>query len=243
MQLPLLRVSVVVRGEAARSADTLKTCVDRPVFLRHECADLIFPVHDEPRRNGLHTARRQPLAHLFPQQRTELIADYPVEHTPRLLRVHEVLIDGARLRDGAAHHVLCDLVEGHAHRLIVRNVQQILEVPRDRLSLAVRVSCEIDVLTFFCAVAQLLDDGLLACQRAVFRLEIMLDVHAQRALRQIAQMAHAGLDLVVRAKIFPDGLCLRRRLDNDQICFFLRHFCLHAYFSAREKRLAGSLLI
>ena len=235
VKLPLFRVAVIVRHKAAGLIRSVELGVDRPVFLRLEGTDLVFAVNDKARRDRLHTARGQTLAHFFPQQRAELIADDAVQHAPCLLRVDQILIDGARLGNGTADDVLRDLIEGHAHRPVVRNVQQIFEMPRDRLALAVRVSREVDVFAFFRAVAQILDDAFLARQRAVFRLEIMLDVHAERALGQISQVAHAGLDHVVRSEIFSDGLRFGGRLHDDQICLFLRHASLQClFFRERE---------
>ena len=65
-------------------------------------------------------------------------------------------------------------------------------------------------------VLQLLEDLLAAGDDFVRRLEPFVDVDAELALRQIADVPHRGDDLVVLAEIFVDGLRLRRRLDDDQ---------------------------
>ena len=83
-------------------------------------------------------------------------------------------------------------------------------MPRDRLSLAVRVSCKIDVLCGFGSAAQLGDDRGLAGQRLIVRFKIVLQIDAHLALGQVAQVAHAGLDAIIRAEIFSNGLCFRR---------------------------------
>ncbi len=48
--------------------------------------------------------------------------------------------------------------------------------------------------------------------------EVVVDVDAELALRQIADVSHRRDDLVVAPEIFVDGLRLRRRLDHDE-CF------------------------
>ena len=217
--------------KAASLADAAEIHIQRPVFLRLEGADLVFPVDDQARGDRLHTAGRQTLADLPPQQRAELIADDPVEHAAGLLRIDQVLVDGTRMLDGFLHDAARDLVEGHAVGRIVRDGQQIFQVPGDGLAFAVRVRCEIDAVGVLCGLLQLRDDLFLALERIVFRLKVMLDIDAQRALRQIAQVAHAGLDLIVGTEIFSDGFGLRRRFHDDQILFCVRHRRLHVIFS------------
>ena len=38
----------------------------------------------------------------------------------------------------------------------------------------------------------------------------LLQIDAHLALGQVAQVAHAGLDAIIRAEIFSNGLCFRR---------------------------------
>ena len=64
--------------------------VDRPILLRHECADFLLALDDQPQRDGLHPARREAAPHLVPEQRRNLVAHDAVEHSPRLLRIHQV---------------------------------------------------------------------------------------------------------------------------------------------------------
>lgn len=186
-----------MRGKAAGLSGARKLHVKRPVFLRHKGADLIFTVDNEPRRDRLHAAGRQALADLLPQKRAELIAHDAVEHAARLLRIDQILVDPARLLDGFAHNVLCDFVEGHALRLLIRDIQQVFQVPRNGLALAVRVGCQKDIFTALGRAAQLRDDLFFSLERLILRLKIVFNIHAHRALRQIAQMSHAGLDLIV----------------------------------------------
>src|SRR5207344_686254 len=83
---------------------------------------------------------------LGPQEVRDLVADEPVDDAARLLRVHAVLVDRARVLDRAGHGRLRDLVELRAveRRLRRAGPEHLLEVPADRLALAVRVGREVD---------------------------------------------------------------------------------------------------
>ncbi len=132
--------------------------LDRPVFLGHERADLVFAVDDQTGRDALHTACGQAALDLAPQERRELIAYDTVEDTARLLRVDQIDVDVARTCDARADSLLGDLVEGHAARIAVLELEQLLDMPRNRFSLAVRVSREIDEVRLADLAADFLDD-------------------------------------------------------------------------------------
>ena len=133
--------------------------------------------------------------------------------------------------DGLLHNVARNLVEGHAVCLIVRNVQQIFQMPGDGFALAVRVGCKVDAARALRSLTQICDDLFLSLERLILRLKIVFNIDAQRALWQITQMSHAGLDLIVGAEVFSDGFGLRGRLHDDQILFCVRHRRLHVIFS------------
>ena len=192
--------------------------VDGPVFLRLEGLDLALAVHDHAGDDALHAPGGQAGAHLAPQEGRELVADDAVEDAARLLRVDQVHVDVARLLHRLGDGVLRDLVEGHAARLAVRQVEQLAQVPGDGLALAVRVGGEIDAVGLVGGGAQLADDLVLALDGLVIGREIVVDVNAQRLFRQIAQVAHRGLDLVIAAQILGDGFGLGGGFDNQQLC-------------------------
>ena len=129
VQLALLFLAVIVRREAARLVQAAQQHVDRPVFLRHEGLDLLLALHDKTRGNRLHAPGGQAAADLLPQQRAELVADDAVENAAGLLGIHQIIIDAARLLNAARYDVFRDLVERHALRLVVRQLQQLLQLP------------------------------------------------------------------------------------------------------------------
>ena len=138
----LFRRAVKACRERARAA--VKQCVEQPVLLRLEGADLIFTVDHDARGHRLHAAGGQAGLDLAPEQRAEFIAHDAVKNAARLLRVDQILIDLARVLDALGDDLFRDLVERHALGLVIRQIQQLLQVPRNSLSLAVRVGREID---------------------------------------------------------------------------------------------------
>ena len=76
--------------------------LDRPVLAGGERLDLALALDDEADRDRLDAAGRQAAADLARQQRAERVADEAVDDAPRLLRVDEVLVDVARVRERLA---------------------------------------------------------------------------------------------------------------------------------------------
>ena len=103
--------------------------VQRPILLRYEIRDLLFPLGHQTHGHGLDTACRQAAADLLPQQRAELVADDAVKDPAGLLGIHQIIIDAARLLNAARYDIFRDLVERHALRLVVRQLQQLLQMP------------------------------------------------------------------------------------------------------------------
>ena len=207
-------VAVVARGELT-AVRGLEQRLDRPVFLGHERADLVFAVHDQTGRDALHAARGQAALDLAPQEGRQLVAYDAVEDAARLLRVDQIDVNVARVVDAVFDRLLGDLVEGDALGILVPQLKQFLDVPRDRLALAVRVGCEVDEIAFADLAADLFDDFIFSLDRHIFRLEIVLNIDAHFLFRQIAQMPHRRLDHIVRPQVFADGLGLGRRLHDN----------------------------
>src|SRR5205085_10165846 len=90
------------------------------------------------------------------------------------------------------------------------------DVPRDGFALAVRVGGKQHALR---RLGRLLDlgEGLgLLLDGDVFGREAVVHVHAQLALRQVAHVPHGRLHGVARGQVFPAGLRLGGRLDDDE---------------------------
>ena len=188
-----------------------------PVFLRLERLDLRLPVADHARSDGLHAARGQALLDLHPQQRADLVAHQAVEHAARLLRIDQLLIDGARLLDGALDRLFRDLVEFHAARAVRVDAQDVRQVPGDRLALAVRVGRENDGLGASGLLADALEHLAAAPDRDILGFKVVLNIDAQLGLGQVADVAVGGLHLVRPAQELGDGARLGGRLHNHQL--------------------------
>ena len=191
-------------------------CVDRPVFPRLECADLVFSVHNQTHRDRLHSACGKSAADFAPEERAELIADDAVENAARLLRIDKIKVDLVRMRHTCLHTGFGDLIELDAVVLFGIEPEQLRQMPRNRFTLAVRVRCEPDARAFLCARFQILDNILFALHFDIGRLKIVLDIHAELGFRQIAHMAHRSNDLKAGAEIFLYGFRLSRRLNDHK---------------------------
>jgi hypothetical protein len=94
----------------------------------------------------LDAAGREPVTDLFPEERRHGVADKPVDDSSSLLGIHEVLIDLARMLEGFLDGGGGDLVEGDTAELGFRDLDDVGEVPRDRLALAVEVGGQPDMV-------------------------------------------------------------------------------------------------
>ena len=102
------------------------------------------------------------------------------------------MIDLARAGHRLAGPLLGDLVEDDAvDRLGRRAPVACIEVPGDGLALAVRVGRQVDLARRLDALLELLDELGLVARHDVLRGEVVVDVDAQRALGQVADVAHA----------------------------------------------------
>ena len=170
---------------------------DRPVFLGLERLDLPFPLDDEAQRDRLHAPRRETVADLIVQKRRELVAHEAVEHAARLLRVDEVVIDRARRFQSMTDRLGRDLVELDAVPAVLGKPQHRLQMPTDRLALAVGVGREIYPVGMRRFVGEALDDRLLPRGIDITRFVIFICRNAELLLRQVADVAARGVHLIL----------------------------------------------
>src|SRR6185369_13114163 len=177
---------------------------------------------DHAQRGALHAAGRSSRqSRLLPQQRRQVETDEIVKRTPRLLRVHEILRNAARLRDRFADGVARDLVEHHAmHVLAVEYVellQQLDQVPGDRFALAVRVGREVERVGLLERAGDGLHVLLVLLEDLVAHGELALRVDRAFLRHQVAHVTIRSQYLEVLAEILLDGLRLGRRLNDDEV--------------------------
>src|SRR6184192_1204502 len=221
------------RREGRRLA-RLEPGLDRPVLLGREGADLALALADDADGDRLHAARREPAAHLVPEQRRELVADQPVEDAARLLRVEAVLVELAGLLERLEDRLLRDLVEQHAMDVLPPRAELLRDVPGDGLALAVGVRRQVDVLLVLGGFLDVLEHLRLALDDVVLGREVALEVDPELRLGQVHHVADRGLHLVVPPEVLAERPGLGRRLDDDEV---LGHGLQAA---RRQKRLPGS---
>ena len=231
-----------LRDERLRVAGLAGLDAEELVRLRHEGVDLALALDEEPQRDGLHaTGRQRPVVravHVLPQQRRDLVADEAVEDAARLLGVDERHVDVARRLHGLADGRLRDLVvRDAAERLRARaGAENLLQMPGDRLSLAVRVAREVDLARVLHRALQLRDDLLLPLRDDIRRHErprlgpLLDDLDRAVLLRQVANVPDRRLDDELVAEIFPDCLGLRRRLHYQQFLVHVGNYTTNRTF-------------
>ena len=208
---------MIASHKRAFLAHPVQIYFQRPVFLGLERTDLIFTIYHQTGSHRLNTACRQTTANLFPQQRRQLVTHDPVQYTASLLGIHQTVVDGSGIGDGLLYHLLGDLIKCHTICLVLRQLQKLLQMPGDSFALTVRVSCQVYGICRLCRLAQVGNDLRLAFHRDILRLKAVVNIHAHGALGQIPQVAHAGLNGILRSQIFSNGLRLGRRLHNYEI--------------------------
>ena len=99
------------------------------VLLFLEAHDFTLTVHDESKCDALHTSCRQLRLDLAPENRGELETDEPVQHTPCLLRVHEIHVNVPRCLDRILDGSLCDFVENDSLGILFLESESLEKVP------------------------------------------------------------------------------------------------------------------
>ena len=217
-----------IRGECAD---------DVPVARGTEGDALALTVDDEPDGDRLHaTGRLRLAADLLPQHLRHGVAVEPIDDAAGLLRLDELHVEVTRVRDRLADGLWRDLVEDHALDGDLGS-QDLQQVPRDGLALAVLVRREKELVGILERLLQVADRLLLGLVDDVVGLEVVVDVDRQlgpgllpdrlgklgRLRREVADMTDRGHDRVVRAEIAGDLLRLCGRLDDHQglVCHVL----------------------
>ena len=189
---------------------------NRPIFLRRESQNFALTLHNHAQRYGLHAACGDSPPDLVPKQRADLITDKPVEYPSGLLRIHNVLIDAPGFFHGCPNRLRSDLVEENAEDLAFVVVENLFQVLADRFAFTIRVRSEKDALSPFCCRAEFLDNLFFSRNEFVDRLEIVFDIDAQLALRQILDVAKRSLHHEFLAEIFVYRVGFCRRFHNHQ---------------------------
>ncbi len=196
-----------------------ETNVDAPVLDGNERPDLALALDDQPHRDRLHPARRQPGTNLLPQQRRDAVAHEAVEDATGLLGVVELQVDRARLTERLEDRVAGDLGERHALRGRRVDPEQGRDVVRDRLALTVVVRRQDQIARAGLEdLLQLSHVTLRVLGHHVVRRERVLDVDAEApvALAEVTDVPIRSPDGVVAAQVLLDRLRLGGRFDDHE---------------------------
>ena len=137
------------------------------------------------------------------------------------MRPNKIVGQVARIVDGLLHGGLGDLVEHHAvNGLAVQGVfflEQLDKVPGNRLSLAIRVSCEVQCVCFLERLDDRLDVLFVSLDDLVFHRKVIVGVDSANLGNQVAYVPVRGEDVKILTQVLADRLRLGRRLNNDEI--------------------------
>ena len=106
----------------------------------YELLYLAFALHNKTYRYRLHAPCAQARDDLFPQHWRELEAHNAIHHAASLLRVHQVVVNIAGMIDRLQNGLLGGVVEGDTAYLLLRQLEYLLDMPCDGLSLAVGIA-------------------------------------------------------------------------------------------------------
>ena len=119
---------------------------NQPEFLRVKGADQTLAFDDDLHRYGLDPAGAEAAGDLLPQQRTYLIADDTVQDASCLLGHYLVHIELSGIGKGLLDGVFGNGVEDHAVGILLGYAERLSQMPGNRLALAVKVSCQIQLV-------------------------------------------------------------------------------------------------
>src|SRR5262249_3389832 len=188
------QASVKVRRQFGR-----KICFDRPVLGLCKVPDLSFAFDDKPQGDRLNPARRKAPTNFVPEKRADLIANYTVQKSTRLLSVYEVFIDVCRMFERLLDGLLCDLVKKDStdgFATLATAFKLLFYMPAYGFSLAVGVRCDIDSFGFLCRRLEFLYYFFLAVNYFVGWLKLMLKIDAYSLLRQVLDVSNRSEDFV-----------------------------------------------
>ena len=207
-QRRLFAVHLAQRGGELRGLLGLQPGVERPVLDGDEGPDLALAIDDQAHRHRLYASGRQAATDLVPQQRREAVADQTVQHAARLLGVDLLDVDAARVLERRPYGPLGDLVEGDAVDVLLRDRQLLGQMPADRLPFPVGVGGDVERVDLLGGLLEIVEHLLLGGCDHVLGLELLLGIHAELGLGQVAHVPHGGLDDVLAVQVLRDRLHL-----------------------------------
>ena len=220
VQLGLLAVQgIEPQGEGgfpAAGAGQQRVGGNIPVFLGDKVLDVLLTIHHQPGGDRLHASGAQAFFHLGPQKRADLVAHQPIQGAAGLLGVHPFHVDGTGIFQRGFHGLLGHFMEfdaagrGHIH------TQGLGQVPGNSFSFAVRVGCQKDFGSVLGFLSDLGEDLASAMDGDVLHGEVLIHVHTQLGLGQVAHVPLGRFHFVAPPQKFGDGARLGGRFHDNQ---------------------------
>ena len=209
-----LAVTTVQLGGQLTVCSIFQQSLDTPVLARFEDFDFIFSFTDHAQGDRLDTAGRKPVADLFPEERREVKTDQVIKNRAGLLSINHIPGDGARMGHRFIDRRFGDFMESDPHDLrlsgLLINPESFQQMPGDRFSFAVEVSCEDQFITLGDLFFQ--DADMLGTfrQNMISGRKVVFDINRALLAWQRPHMTVRGQHLVALAQKFFDSFCFRR---------------------------------
>jgi hypothetical protein len=189
--------------------------LDGPVLLRLEGANLPLPLDDQAEGDGLYSPGGESGLDAVPEDGAGLVAHQTIENPACLLRLHLVVVNDARFGDGLLDRIFGNLVEQDPVQRCL-GIQLVGHVPRDRLTLAIGVRCQVHSTRRLGCVLQLVKGLGLSFNSDVLGLKPVVDVDAELPGRKVPHMSDRGFDIEAPAKVLADALGLGRGFHHHE---------------------------
>ena len=190
--LPGMEGSGEQMGRRRRVGIPVQFRFQRPPFYGDKGGDFLLPFHNHAESHGLYPACGEAELDLEPEQGADFVAHQPVQDAPRLLRIHQLHINGAGMGECFLHRLPGDFVKDDALGRLVLPVPARggLEMPGNGLALPVGVRSQKDVAGLVAGGLEVVHQLFLVPQGQVFGPEFRFGIYAQGGLGQVADVAH-----------------------------------------------------
>ncbi len=185
--------------------------------LTYKFIDFPLTFHDQTHSHRLHTPGRQGWFYLTPQNRREFEPHDTVQHTARLLGVHQVNIDIAWRFNSMQNGILGNFMEDDTFGIFGLQTQYFIQMPGYCFSFTVLIGSEPHLFGRLGFGFQFAHQLLLVDRYHVLRSIVVFEVNTKLFRLQIADVTVARHNLIIFSEELFNGFCLSGRLHYYQI--------------------------
>ena len=243
-QIELLELLAAQLQQACGKAQIRMRAVglDRPVLARVERFDFFLALRDHAQRRRLHASGGQSSLHLAPQHRRQIEADQVIQRAPRLLGVHQIQRQLARIGNGFGDRVWRNLGKHYAMQGLAFEqlalAQDFGDMPGNGFAFAIQVGCQIQGVGLGRGLGDRIDMFFIALDDFIGHREIVVGIDCAFLRPQVAHVAVGCQHVEILAEVFVDRLGLGWRFDDEQIFCHERFHCHVAAGSSASSRRA-----